>query len=133
MLPLVLRLQGEAIIDDGMLLYRFPELQKRARAEAAAPRSRLGGMVARGRERVNSLVFGESLAGVKEVAPESGFLTAVGALQIYMSFCVPRFASAECCAEGARRHNAAVLFCTQVRTTLTRVHHTSRTCEFSCA
>ena len=83
MLPLVLRLQGEAIIDDGMLLYRFPELQKRARAEAAAPRSRLGGMVARGRERVNSLVFGESLAsGGKEVAPESGFLTAVGVLLI---------------------------------------------------
>jgi hypothetical protein len=32
MIPLLLRLGGEVIIDDGVLLYRFPELQKRARA-----------------------------------------------------------------------------------------------------
>lgn len=80
MLPLLLRLEGEAVIDDGVLLYRFPELQKRARAEADAPKWRLGGMVQRGAERVSSLVFGEPLAdGVKSVAPENNFLAPVGA------------------------------------------------------
>ena len=42
-LPLVVRLGGEAIIDSGDVLYRFPELQKRARDEGSS----VGGIAGR--------------------------------------------------------------------------------------
>ena len=44
-LPLVVRLHGEAIIDDGHLLYRFPELQKRTQGGSSRPAG-LAGRVA---------------------------------------------------------------------------------------
>jgi hypothetical protein len=33
MLPLLLKFRGEVLIENGHLLYRFPELQKRARSQ----------------------------------------------------------------------------------------------------
>jgi hypothetical protein len=57
MIPLLLRLNGEAVIDGGHLLYRFPELQKRARASKRVAVS-FGGAASNAFRRVSNVVTG---------------------------------------------------------------------------
>lgn len=58
MVPLLLRLEGEPFSERGAMLYRFPELQKRARAEAAPPQ-RLAGFASSAARSVKAALSGK--------------------------------------------------------------------------
>ena len=100
MLPLVVRLHGEAIIDDGKILYRFPELQKRTRGTS----SRMGGIA----DRVATALG----LGIKSTSYAGEFVELQGAQRV-LAFAHPKHSGVQ-----ARTH---MLEITLTAVSMTRV------------